>query len=106
MSDSAKTVHLPVMRTGFRLRSARAPKSSMAMPSRAAWWSRKLPVPAAQTVFMPKSATIPSSSSTSLLSCPPISMMVRAPGTARAVATAWLVISFFTTSPPTMAAAR
>ena len=56
MSDFANTVQRPATRAGLVDRSARSGKSvSMDKPSRSACWSRKEPVPAAQTEFIEKS---------------------------------------------------
>ena len=101
ISDSANTEHRPAILTGLSHFRASAPKSSMGMPSLAAWWSKKEPVPAAQTVFMAKSTTIPSRSIIILESCPPISIMVFTSGIMLEAAIAWAVISFLTTSAPT-----
>ena len=67
---------------------ARSPNCSTGTPSLVDWWSRNEPVPAAQTVFMAKSVTMPSRSSMSLESWPPISSTVRTPGMMCEAATA------------------
>jgi hypothetical protein len=68
MSDSANTVQRPAMLVGAVERRAASLSSSIVMPSRLAWESRKLPVPAAQTRFMAKSTTTPSRTAVTLLS--------------------------------------
>ncbi len=56
--------------------------------------SRNLPVPAAHFSFITKSFTRPVSSiDIALLSCPPISMTVRADGRMKFAPLAWQVIS-------------
>ena len=105
-SDSAKTPQRPAIRAGFSDFKAVAPNSSIGTFNLCAWWSRKLPVPAAQTVFIAKSVTIPSRKIIILLSCPPISKIVCTFGILVLAATACAVISFLTTSAPTNAPAK
>ncbi|MBA7682195.1 hypothetical protein ES703_90542 [subsurface metagenome] len=58
ISVFAKTEHRPAIRGTLALCSASCPNSfSISTPSRCACWSRKEPVPAAQTVFKAKSRT-------------------------------------------------
>ena len=113
MSLLAKTLHRPAIRGGSWDFSASSPNSpSMESPSRTACWSRKLPVPAAQMVFIAKSASReaappaapPPFMRISLASSPPISMTLRASGTSRATAADWATISF-TNTPPSRSAA-
>ena len=76
--------------------------SSSVSPSVRAIISRKRPVPAAHLSFMAKDSTLPSPSSRMiLLSCPPMSMTVRAPGRRKWAPRAWQLISV-TLSPPPM----
>ena len=51
-SDSAKTVHLAAILTGFLDFKAILPKSSTSIPSLLACDDKKAPVPAAHNVFM------------------------------------------------------
>src|SRR3989304_5585569 len=61
MSVSIKTVHLSPIGAGAQEEMARELNSPfMLMPSLSACSSRKLPVPAAQTLFISKSTTTPS----------------------------------------------
>ena len=100
-SESMNTVHCSPQSTGCSAARARRAKSRlMLMPSFSACSSRKLPVPAAQALFMVKSLTRPFSSRTYLESCPPISKMVSTSGQMNAEAVAWAVISLTTTSAP------
>ena len=81
ISVSAKTTHTLLMIAGFLLWRPSSESFSQFISSRAATISRKRPVPAAQRSFISKSRTRPPSSRLmTLLSCPPISMMVRADG--------------------------
>jgi hypothetical protein len=66
--------------------------------------SRKLPVPAAHTLFISKSTMTPSSMEMYFESCPPISKIVSTAGSMKAAAVAWAVISFFTMSALTKSA--
>ena len=77
MSDFANTLHRPAILGGFFDCRARLLNSSMVSRNRSACWSRKEPVPAAQTEFIEKSFIArPSSPRTiSLESSPPISMI-------------------------------
>jgi len=80
---------------------ARLPNSStMLMPSFSACSSRKDPVPAAQTLFISKSTTVPLSMLMYLESWPPISKTVSTVGSRSMAAVAWAVISLRTTSAP------
>ena len=70
------------------------------MPRRAACSSTKLPVPAAHTLFIWKSATCPAASPMYFESWPPISNTVSTSGSAAAAARACAVISSRTASAP------
>ena len=70
------------------------------MPRRAACSSTKLPVPAAHTLFIWKSATWPATRLMYLESCPPISNTVSTCESAAAAARACAVISSRTASAP------
>ena len=72
----------------------------MEMPSFSACSSRKVPVPAAQTLFISKSTTTPWSSVMYLESWPPISKIVSTSGSKNAAAVACAVISLRMTSAP------
>ncbi len=72
----------------------------MPSPSFSACSSRKDPVPAAQTLFISKSTTLPPQILMYLESCPPISKTVSTSGQASTAALAWAVISLTTTSAP------
>ncbi len=100
-SLSMKTVHLSPRRTGTADPRAIGPKSSIATPSFSACSSRKEPVPAAQTLFISKSTTLPSLMEMYLESWPPISKMVSTSGSISTAALAWADISLRTTSAPT-----
>ena len=106
MSDLAKTVQRPAMRAGFSDCMAMLANSfSISISSRSACWSRKAPVPAAQRLLsaMSTSTILPSVSShftdMNLLSCPPISTIVRAWGTYSPMARTWATSSL-TCRPP------
>jgi len=80
-SDSAKTVHiLEIVRSFFQARPVRTIMSISSSRVRAII-SRKRPVPAAHLSFITKLTTLPSlSMRIILLSCPPISTIVRIVG--------------------------
>jgi hypothetical protein len=71
----------------------------MGMERRSAWRSKKEPVPAARCVHG-KVAHDAVFDEDDFESCPPISSMVATSGKKHFAATAWAVISFFTTSAP------
>ena len=83
-SDSAKTVQVELTESDRVARRERSPIRSRSISSVLAITSRNLPVPAAHLSFMAKSATFPSGPSRiTLLSCPPMSRTVSAPGKRR-----------------------
>jgi len=95
MSDFANTLHLPAILGGFFDFSASSLNSSIVSLSLSACWSRKEPVPAAQTEFMEKSLTERpfSPKSMSFESSPPISIIVLIWGKSLCVEYAWATIS-------------
>ena len=82
ISDSAKMVHMLEMVQAFFDFFMRSESSSILMPSsRCVSTSKKRPVPAAHLSFISKRSTTPCSlSSMTLLSWPPMSIIVRVPG--------------------------
>ena len=93
MAVSIKTVQRSPRSQGCSPRSASGPKSPMGMPMRAACSSTEEPVPAAQILFIWKSATTPPCGEIYFESCPPISKTVSASGTQTLAALACAVIS-------------
>ena len=94
-----KTVQRSASCTGAGEASATASNSpTMSTPSLAASSCRKLPVPAAQTLFMSKSTACRSSRRMYLASCPPISKIVSTSGSAAIAPRACAVISSMTRS--------
>ena len=93
MAVSIKTVQRSPRSQGCSPRSASGPKSPMGMPMCAACSSTKEPVPAAQILFIWKSATSPPCGEIYVESCPPISKTVSASGTQTLAALACAVIS-------------
>ena len=95
------TVHRSPSLAGVREASARSPNSpTIEMPSFSACSSRKLPVPAAQTLFISKSTTTPVLERMNLESWPPISKIVSTSGSKKTAAVAWAVISLWIVSAP------
>ena len=93
-SDSAKTVHMLEMVSSFSHVRPRRLISSISSSSVRAIISRNRPVPAAHLSFIIKPETWPVSSRLiTLLSCPPMSMMVRTAGFSACAPRAWQVIS-------------
>ena len=76
--------------------TASSPKSFSVRPRAWAIFSTKLPVPAAQRSFMTNRSTRLSFTFITLLSCPPISMIVRVPGSKNLAPRAKAVISVIT----------
>ena len=100
-SDSAKTVQVELTDNDRVARRERSPIRSRSISSVLAITSRNLPVPAAHLSFMAKSATFPSGPSRiTLLSCPPMSRTVSAPGKRCLAPRAWHVISVTRWSAP------
>ncbi|OQA08171.1 MAG: hypothetical protein BWY66_01108 [bacterium ADurb.Bin374] len=96
------TVQRSVSLNGVFAASARLSYSpAMSMPSLLAVSSRKLPVPAAQTLFMRKSTTKAWLSDVYFASWPPSSKIVSTSGRNWVVPRAWAVTSFTTSSAPT-----
>lgn len=93
MAVSIKTVQRSPRSQGCSPRSASGPKSPMGIPMRAVCSSTKEPVPAAQILFIWKSATSPPCGEIYFESCPPISKTVSASGTQKLAALACAVIS-------------
>src|SRR5208282_130264 len=92
-SDSAKTVHIALIRCGS-WPSACFARLSTWTPRACPIVERKRPVPAAHLSFMTKSSTWPSAESRiPFASCPPISITNRQPGTRYEAPRAWQVIS-------------
>ena len=99
-SDSANTVHVVLIFTGFCARSAVSPSSSRGISSAKAAACRKRPVPAAHLSFMQKSITSPSGRTRiALVSCPPMSSTVFVPANMFAAPRAWQLISVTCASP-------
>lgn len=93
-SDSAKTVHMLDMVSSLSHVRPRRLISAMSSSSVRAIISRKRPVPAAHLSFIMKPVTWPVSSRLMiLLSCPPMSMIVRTAGFRKCAPRAWQVIS-------------
>ena len=94
ISDSANTVQVVVMRTGFFERSASVPSSDSGSSSAYDAAPRKRPVPAAHLSFIVKSSTWRSGfTEIAFVSCPPMSMTVRVFGKSETAPFAWQVIS-------------
>ncbi|OPZ23968.1 MAG: hypothetical protein BWZ01_03010 [Deltaproteobacteria bacterium ADurb.BinA179] len=99
MSRSMNTVHRS-LDSGEGMPSVLCEYSSRGQFIRFACSSRKLPVPAAQTVFMTEKVTRPLFRVVNFESCPPISMIVSTSGFSAAAAFAWADISSTTVSAP------
>ena len=104
MSDLANTEQRPAMRAARAASRASVPNSSMLSFSRSACWSRKAPVPAAQSSLNAWSwrKGVPSGARPTTMyfeSWPPISMMLRASGCCVQAAVACATISLTVASP-------
>jgi len=81
ISDSAKTVQVVVIVTGFLDVSASVPRSPSGISSACEAAPRKRPVPAEHLSFMQKSSTCPFSFTLiAFVSWPPMSSTLRVPG--------------------------
>lgn len=100
ISDSANTVQVVVMRTGFCDFRASGPSSPSGISSAYDAAPRKRPVPAAHLSFMVKSATCPSGlTAIAFVSWPPMSITVRVFGNSATAPRAWQLISVTCSSP-------
>jgi hypothetical protein len=83
-SDSANTVHIELISAGDDDEPAAPTRSPIDSPSAVAITSMNRPVPAAHRSFISNLRTFPpSSSATAFVSWPPMSRIVRHPGSSR-----------------------